>query len=397
MKDVSAKTIVSSVDITKKVKDRVLIELEAISNDYTDYETASRNLVHQIIKQELGEHSEHAVGLSVSDLMQSISDDLFGLGRIEEFLRDNEITDIHIEDTKALLSYSNQRAQVKECFSDVEEVRRIIDRITGLTGKRVDAATPFCDCRLNDGSRCHIIVPPAADRFYVTIRKHKCLDLTIDDWVDTGIMPARVAEILESAVRSKKNILISGGTGAGKTTLLNTLAKLIHRDQIVVTLEDTYELNTNMPHVRRLLTRDKCADGVERISYSQLLKNALRMNPDRLILGEVRDNAAYDLLHALNIGHKGSISTLHANSAEDALWRLENLAMLGAPNLQLSAIRRQVARVIDLVVQLNGNTFEAGVYTNRQFVEIAKIQSQLVSNGDYDLDLVYKKEASHCY
>jgi pilus assembly protein CpaF len=369
--------------------------LEEIPPDQTDYEAASRKIVRQVVKQELSEQTLTTKGLGFAELLRTISDDLFGLGCIEGFLRDEDVTDILIEDTKALLVYGAHRAQVVECFTGVEEVRRVIDRITGLAGKRVDASVPFCDCCLDDGSRCHIIIPPAADRTYITIRKHKCMDLTITDWIASGIMPVDVAEILQSAVASKKNILISGGTGAGKTTLLNSLAKLFQTDQIIITLEDTIELNLSLPHVRRLLTRDKSVEGVDRISYSQLLKNALRMNPDRLIMGEVRDSAAYDLLHALNIGHKGSISTLHANSTTDALWRLENLAMQGSTNLQLNAIRRQVARVIDLVVQLKGCEYEENIYVDRKFVEIAKVKNDLAQNGEYDLEALYIAEETH--
>ncbi len=383
-------------DAIGKIKERVLVGLESIPQNHGDFEAASRKLARQIIKKELGERPAQFACMTFAEAMRVISDDLFGLGRIDEFLRNNEITDVLIEDTSALLVFENRRVFTPECFADTNEVRRIIDRITDAAGKRVDAATPFCDCRLKDGSRCHIIIPPASDRIYVTIRKHKCMDLTLDDWIKNGIIPANVARLLETAVGGKMNILISGGTGAGKTTLLNTLTKLLQKNQIVVTLEDTFELNIRAPYVRRLLTREKTTEGVDRISFSQLLKNALRMNPDRLILGEVRDSAAYDLLHALNIGHKGSISTIHANSAIDALWRLENLAMQGNVNLQLSAIRRQAARVIDLVVQLTGNEFAAGGYAKRQVVEVAKVNSQLSINGDYDLELLYSEEAGLC-
>jgi pilus assembly protein CpaF len=382
-----------SQETANSIKNRVLAELEAMPQNQADYKTASQELLRQIVRQEIGSRSESIPGESYSSLLRSISDDLFGLGCIERFLRDRDITDILIEDTRALLVYENRRVEADGCFANIDEVRRVVDRITGLTGKRVDASIPFCDCRLDDGSRCHIITPPAADRIYITIRKHKCMDLTIDDWVNAGIMPNEVAEILETAVASRKNILISGGTGAGKTTLLNTLAKLFHDDQVIVTLEDTQELNMSMPHVRRLLTREKSVEGVDKISYSQLLKNALRMNPDRLILGEVRDKAAYDLLHALNIGHRGSISTLHANSAVDALWRLENLAIQGSSNLNLSAIRRQVARVIDLVIQLKGNEYRVGSFEGRQVSELASLNSKLGKSGDYDLEILFLGEA----
>lgn len=397
MLNAAGNSAMTSIETVNMIKKRVLAALKEIPQNQTDYEATSRKLVRQIVKQELSEHPENKSGMSFVDMWRSISDDLFGLGCIEGFLKDSEITDILIEDTKALLVSGDRRAQTRDCFANIEEVRRIIDRITGRAGKRVDASNPFCDCRLDDGSRCHIIVPPAADRIYVTIRKHKCMDLTISDWAESGIMPNEVADILESAVASKMNILISGGTGAGKTTLLNTLAKLFQNDQIIVTLEDTLELNLNMPHVRRLLTRDKSVEGVDKISYSQLLKNALRMNPDRLIMGEIRDSAAYDLLHALNIGHKGSMSTLHANSVSDALWRLENLALQGSGNLQLSAVRRQVASVIDLVVQLKGNEYEAGAYTNRQFVEIARVRSGLAESGEYDLEPLFPRRGKMCF
>lgn len=370
------------------IKKQVLDSLENAQEDKIDYEDLVRKTTRHFLRQEMGQLRKSIPDISFSDMFRLILNDLCGLGCLEPLIQDPTITDILVEDTSVYVVTKEERKPASMNFSEIDEVRRIIDRITGHIGKRVDAAVPYCDCHLYDGSRCHIIIPPAADRVYITIRKHGCSDITIDEWIEDGIVSRDIGDMLSTAIDAKNNIVISGGTGAGKTTLLNSLAKAIADDQIVVTIEDTYELNLKKPHVRRLLTRERSIEGIGQITFSALIKNALRMNPDRLILGEVRDQVAYDLLHALNIGHRGSISTIHANSVVDALWRLETLAMQASPNLSLSAIRRQIARVVDIVVQLRGIELTNGVYSRRQVSEVARIGCELLNNDQYDIELI---------
>lgn len=331
-------------------------------------------------------------GISFNDrlaLARFVHDHICGLGPLEPLLRDSAITDIFIEDTRIITTKKGERFPASESFRSLDEVRNVVDRITSPVGKRVDVSNPVCDCELHDGSRCHIIFPPIADRIYVTIRKLGCMDLELDDWVAAEVLPQHQAAYLDAAVCSRKNILISGGTGAGKTTLLNTLSKTINKNQLIVTLEDTYELRLPHPCVRRLITREPIVEGAVRVTFSELLKNALRMNPDRLIMGEVRDESAYDLLHALNIGHKGSLTTIHANSVHDALWRLETLALAGAPDVSLPVLRRQIARVVDVVVQLRGIDTNVDVPTKRQIVEIAYVNDTLAADGGYSIEMTY--------
>jgi pilus assembly protein CpaF len=370
------------------IRRQVLESLENISEHKADYEDLVRKTARHFLRQEMGRLRACNPELSFSYMFKLILNDLLGLGCLEPLIEDKKTTDVLVEDTNVFVVNEDERKPAAMNFSDINEVRRIIDRITGSVGKRVDAAMPYCDCHLYDGSRCHIVIPPVSDRIYITIRKHGCSDITINDWVNSGIMTRSIGDMLSTAVEAKMNIVISGGTGAGKTTLLNSLAKLIKDDQIIVTIEDTYELKLDKPHVRRLLTREKSIEGTGQITFSTLIKNGLRMNPDRLIIGEVRDHVAYDLLHALNIGHKGSISTIHANSVVDGLWRLETLAMQASLNLSLTAIRRQIARVVDIVIQLRGVELIDGAYADRQVIEVARIGPELIGNDQYDIELL---------
>lgn len=375
--------------ILQKIRDQVLSHYPSPDKALVDVESEKNRLQSQIRGQVIEVLNTDFPNISlevVEDLTRYIFDHLFGLGIIESLLRKPEITDIMIQGTRIVVVRQGEKEELPETFSEEDDVKRIIDRITSPAGKKVDVANPCCDCDLYDGSRCHIIIPPISDKIYITIRKLGCMDLELTDWVEQGVFTVKEAAIIKNAVKEKRNILISGGTGAGKTTLLNSLTKLIHPDQMVVTLEDTYELKLSQKHVKRLLTREGALDGRGKVTFRMLLKNALRMNPDRLIMGEVRDESAYDLLHALNIGHKGSLSTIHANSVLDALWRLETLALSGAPRMPLLAIRRQIARVIDVTIQLKGLELESGYIKNREVLEIAHLKSSLSKENDYVME-----------
>jgi pilus assembly protein CpaF len=375
--------------ILKKIRDQILSDYPSPERVLVDVESEKNRLQSRIRSQVIDVLNTDFSYISldvVDDLTRYIFDHLFGLGIIESLLRDPKITDIMIQGTRIVVVREGIKEELVEVFSDEDDVRRLIDRMTSPAGKKVDVANPSSDCDLYDGSRCHIIIPPVADKIYITIRKLGCMDLGLTDWVEQGVFTVREAVIFKKAIKEKKNILISGGTGAGKTTLLNSLTKLIHPDQIIVTLEDTYELKLSQKHVKRLLTREGALDGRGKVTFRMLLKNALRMNPDRLIMGEVRDESAYDLLHALNIGHRGSLSTIHANSTLDALWRLETLALAGAPRMPLLAIKRQIARVIDVLIQLRGLELESGQIKKREVLEITYLKSFLSKEDDYVLE-----------
>ncbi len=378
--------------VLSHVKDKVQRALESLDAREGEYEVLCKTVAEKTVRDEIVDFAGRRGGDTYGALLEYVSDDLFGLGLIEPLLRDEAVTDILVEGVEIFVVSGNTRRKIHEGFGSEKDVRRVIDRITARVGKRVDVMNPACDCELYEGSRCHIIIPPAADRCYITVRKLGCMDLELSDWVAGKVITAPGAELLTEAVRCKKNIIVAGGTGAGKTTLLNSLSKQIESDQIIITLEDTYELRIDKPHVRRLLTRSSQIESQGDISFSLLIKNAMRMNPDRLIMGEVRDEAAYDLLHALNTGHRGSISTIHANSVIDALWRLETLASMAKLNSSLLAIRRQISRVVDLVVFIRGIELDRGRYRARRIVEVCRLIPGLSSGEEYQIDVLYSQE-----
>lgn len=379
----------STLTVIEAVKQKVIEELGVMPSDENGAVESARDVARRVVRNELSKRMHDVPHARYTDIFTAICEDLFGLGCLEPLLRDDEVTDILVKGTKVLSISNGLRSEVERGFDSIQETKRMIDRMTGRVGKTVDASNPFCDCHLYDGSRCHIIIPPAADDYFITIRKLKRMTLTLDDWTSAGAIETTGVQILDAAIREKKNIIISGGTGAGKTTLLNTLANMIDENEIIITLEDTYELNIEKPNVRRLLTRQASSEGVGEIRFEKLLKNALRMNPDRLIMGEVRDEAAYDLLHALNIGHKGSISTIHSNSAIDAMWRLETLAILAAPNISLNALKRQISRVVDYIVQIQGIEVERNGFSKRRVREISSVSNNLDKAGDYQIQTLY--------
>ncbi len=386
----------------KRLLAMVQAQLLAEMNDHDNAQSTtldspnhlSKDCIDQIALKVIRQEMPETTFYEARELSRYMLDSICGLGVIEPLLRDEEITDIMIEGTDVYIVKDGEKRRAQNSFSTLDDIKCLIDRITNRVAKRIDISRPICDCDLHDGSRCHIIIPPISDRIYVTIRKLGCMDLRLDNWVGSGALSNSQAKFLDDAVSARKNILISGGTGAGKTTLLNTLAKGIDESHIVATLEDTYELKLPHPRVRSLLTRDESVEGGGHIDFRTLIKNVLRMNPDRLIMGEVRDESAYDLLHALNIGHRGSFSTIHANSVLDALWRLETLALAGAPTLSLMAIKRQIARVVDVIVQLQGVEIVNGRSDQRRVIEIASLQSQLSDDELYQLDLYHTESGS---
>ncbi|MGQ9537545.1 MAG: CpaF family protein [Actinomycetota bacterium] len=290
----------------------------------------------------------------MQEVLQKLLDDILGLGPLESLMRDEEITEImvngphrvYVEKNGVLLSTSVS-------LQGEEEVYRIIDRIIGPLGLHVDEASPYVDARLPDGSRVNVILPPLSLLGpVVTIRKFRSRPFSLQELVEKGTLGEREAAFLASAVREGKNLLISGGAGSGKTTLLNALSGCIPPGERIITLEDAAELRLQQPHVVPLETRPPNLEGKGEVTLRDLLRNALRMRPDRIIIGEVRGPEALDLLQALNTGHRGSMSTIHANSPVDALSRLETMALTAGVGLPAEALRRQIERAVDLVVHM---------------------------------------------
>ncbi len=287
-------------------------------------------------------------------LAQQISDEILGYGPLEPFLRDPEITEVMVNGFDTIyIERFGKIEQVDAAFGDDAHLRRTIDKIVGRVGRRVDESSPMVDARLPDGSRVNAIVPPlAVDGSALTIRKFATDPYQVDDLIVFGTLTSEVAGFLDACVRGKANILVAGGTGAGKTTTLNVLSGFIPEDERIVTIEDAAELQLNQDHVIRLEARPANIEGRGEVTIRDLVKNSLRMRPDRIVVGEVRDAAALDMLQAMNTGHDGSICTVHANSPRDTLARIETMVLMaGGIDLPVRAIREQVSSAIDLIVQ----------------------------------------------
>lgn len=285
---------------------------------------------------------------------EMLADDMVGVGPIESLLADDEVTYILVNGPNQIYVERHGKLEVTNVtFRDNAHVLHVAQRIAASVGRRIDESSPMLDARLADGSRVNAISSPLAiDGVSMSIRKFPKRRAQFGDMVRSGNLAPSVARTLEIAAACRLNILVSGGTGAGKTTLRNVMSKLISPKERIVTIEDAAELQLQQPHVVRLETRPANAEGTGLISQGDLLKNALRMRPDRIILGECRGAEAFDMLQAMNTGHDGSMSTLHSNSPRDALIRLENMLLMGAVNMPLLAIRRQIAGAVHLIVQI---------------------------------------------
>ena len=289
-----------------------------------------------------------------SAIAAELADDMVGLGPLEPFLEDDDITDIMA--TGPFDVYVERRGQLEKTtarFRDAAHLVNIAQRIAAAVGRRIDEASPMVDARLADGSRVNIVLPPLVlNGGTISIRKFPKQTLTLDGMVRQQNRSPEIATLLQIAARSRLNILISGGTGSGKTTLLNAISQHVNRDERVITIEDAVELRLQQPHVVQMETRPPNIEGVGQVAQRELVRNALRMRPDRIIVGEVRGPEAFDMLQAMNTGHDGSMSTVHANSPRDALYRVENMVMMANLSLPLRAIRTQIASAVNLVVHI---------------------------------------------
>ena len=286
-------------------------------------------------------------------LFHDIQDDLLGYGPIQPLLEDSTITEVMVNGyNKVYIERKGKLIKTNISFENDEHVMRIIDRIILPLGRRVDADSPSVDARLPDGSRVNAVIPPVAlDGPSITIRKFAKDKLSIQQLIDLGSITPQMAEFLRACVISKLNIIVSGGTGSGKTTLLNILSSYIPEEERIVTIEDAAELRLQQDHIVRLETKVANLDGRGQVTTRDLVRNSLRMRPDRIIVGECRGGEALDMLQAMNTGHDGSLTTLHANSPRDALSRLETMCMMAGMELPLKVIREQIASAIDVIVQ----------------------------------------------
>ncbi|QDU40291.1 Putative conjugal transfer protein [Maioricimonas rarisocia] len=286
-------------------------------------------------------------------LIEEVLDETFGFGPLEILMKEEGVADIMINGPKHVFIEKNGRIQRSEVtFRDNEHLMQILDRIVSKVGRRVDETSPMVDARLPDGSRLNAIIPPLAlDGPSITIRRFGARPLSLEDLLNFGAFTPEMVMLLEGAIKARLNIIISGGTGSGKTTLLNTLSSFIPNDQRMITIEDAAELQLQQEHVLRLETRPANIEGKGRVTATDLVKNALRMRPDRIIIGECRGPETLDMLQAMNTGHEGSMTTVHANNPRDAVSRIETMVTMGGTELPLKAIRHQLASAVDLIIQ----------------------------------------------
>jgi pilus assembly protein CpaF len=320
-----------------------------------------QRLTPEQVKRELGQLVERIVEedkipLNEAErrrLAQDVHDEMVGLGPLEPLLADPAVNDILVNTCNQVYVERRGKLELTDItFYDDAHLMKIIERIVSRVGRHIDESTPMVDARLPDGSRVNVIIPPSAiDGPLVSIRRFAVNPLTVDDMIRNRTFTPAIARLFEAMAKAKLNILISGGTGSGKTTMLNLMSGFIPTDERIVTIEDAAELQLRQPHVLRLETRPPNIEGKGEIPQRALVRNALRMRPDRIVLGEVRGGEALDMLHAMNTGHEGSMATLHANTPRDALTRLENMVSMAGFSLPIKAMRQQISSAIDVVVQ----------------------------------------------
>jgi pilus assembly protein CpaF len=315
-------------------------------------------------------------------LASDLVHDMLGLGPLEALLEDDQIADIMVNGPFNTFVERRGKMEVAPIqFRDTAHLTNVCQRIAANVGRRVDESSPMVDARLKDGSRVNIVFPPLAlDGPYLSIRKFTKKSIDFARLIEFGAMTAPVARVLEIAGRCRLNVIISGGTGSGKTTLLNAMSRMIDPGERVVTVEDAAELQLQQPHVVRLETRPPSLEGRGEITQRDLMRNALRMRPDRIIIGEVRSDEAFDMLQAMNTGHDGSMSTVHANTTRDALTRIENMVQMGKMGLPSRAIRTQIVGAVNLIVQVERQ--RDGGRRVTQVSEVCGMEGEVVTMND---------------
>jgi pilus assembly protein CpaF len=311
-----------------------------------------RELVQRHLREYLEAEETPLSPVEKAQIIRDVGDAVLGLGPLEAFIRDPEVTEVMVNGPDSIyVERAGKLYWTGVTFHNAEQLRRTIDKIVSKVGRRIDEASPYVDARLPDGSRVNAIIPPLAiDGHSLTIRKFAADPYETKDLIAFGTMSPTVAEFLEACVRGRMNILVSGGTGAGKTTTLNVLSSFIPEDERIITIEDAAELRLQQHHVVRLEYRPPNIEGSGEVSVRDLVRNALRMRPDRIVVGEVRGAEALDMLQAMNTGHDGSIGTVHANAPRDALSRVETMALMGGVELGVRAVREQIASALNVLI-----------------------------------------------
>jgi len=358
---------------------------ERLGNRISDPDMDEAQL-RALVVAELNQVIEEAkVPLTAADrqrLMREVLDDVLGLGPLQSLIDDETITEVMVNGPDHVYIERAGKLQLSDTtFESDAHLRRIIDRIVSKVGRRIDESSPLVDARLEDGSRVNAIIPPlAVSGATLTIRKFSREALSVADLIRLGTMSPEMAELLEACVKARLNILVSGGTGTGKTTLLNVLSSFLPADERIITIEDAVELQMQQEHVVRLEARPANIEGKGEVTIRDLVRNALRMRPDRIVVGEVRGAEALDMLQAMNTGHDGSLSTVHANNPRDTLARLETLILMAGMELPLRAVREQVASAIDLIVHLT--RLRDGTRRITHVTEVHGMEGQTVTTQD---------------
>ncbi|MEK7408489.1 MAG: CpaF family protein [Acidobacteriota bacterium] len=361
----------------RKLLDRINLEaLASIDNQRV------RSEVRQALMSLIEDESTLLSALEKQQVCDEVLDEVFGLGPLEPLLEDPTVSDILVNTHKQVYIERHGMLELTSVvFRDDSHLLRIIDKIVSQVGRRIDESSPMVDARLIDGSRVNAIIKPlAVDGPLLSIRRFSRDKLMPKDLVERKALTPGMAELLEAAVRARLNMVVSGGTGSGKTTLLNALSSFISHKERIVTIEDAAELQLKQPHVVRLETRPPNLEGQGAVRQRELLTNSLRMRPDRIVVGEVRGGEALDMLQAMNTGHDGSLTTIHANSPRDAVARLEVMVSWAAPNMNLSSIRQQIASAVQVLVQ--AARFSDGSRRVTSVTEVTGMEGEVVTLQD---------------
>jgi pilus assembly protein CpaF len=341
-------------DLRQRVHQFVIEQVGPMLTDETVSEHELRRLVHEHVNKALVDEKIALSAAERAQLIQDVTDDTIGYGPIDRFLHDPGITEVMVNGPKAIYIERRGKIEVTDVeFVDEGHLRRTIDKIVGQIGRRIDESSPMVDARLPDGSRVNAVIHPVAiGGPFLTIRKFSKDPYTIGDLISFGSITPQVAHFVDACVRGRLNVVVSGGTGTGKTTMLNVLSSFIPDDERIVTVEDAKELKLWQRHVCSLESRPPNIEGSGEVRIRDLVRNSLRMRPDRIIVGEARGAEALDMLQAMNTGHDGSLTTIHSNSPRDTLSRIETMVLMGGIELPIRAIREQQAAALDLIVHL---------------------------------------------